>query len=100
MVVGANIEFLEQSADIGLHVGGRIDIESSCAAHADYAVEQALCLGHGKQDQDFGPAARLAKDRYAVGIAPEGGDVVTHPLQRGYDIQMTGVLRVAVRVGG
>ena len=51
------------------------------SAHRRGAVEQAACGGHPHQRRDLRAATRLAEDHHPPRIAPEGGNIVAHPLQ-------------------
>ena len=57
-------------------------------------VKQALCGRHGEQRAHLAAAARLAEDRYRVGIASKLRDVLAHPLQRVNDIEHPDIARL------
>ncbi len=57
------------------------------AALNNRLVEQAIRGRHAHQSGDLGASARLAEDRHIPRVAPEGGDIVPHPLQRRHQIE-------------
>ena len=62
-------------------------------------MKQALRTRHAEQHRDLGAAARLAEHRDIAGIAAERGNVGLHPFQRGNDVELSGIGRVAEQFG-
>jgi hypothetical protein len=65
-------------------------------AHGGGAVEQAPGSGHGHQRGDLGPAARLAEDHHARGIAAKTGDIGADPLQRRDQVKLAQIAAVGI----
>ncbi len=64
------------------------------AAHGHNAVEETMRGGHGHEGGALGPAAALAEDEDAAGIAAELGDVVADPLEGEDEIELADVAAV------
>lgn len=70
------------------------------SAVGDGPVEEAAGQRRGEEDPDILGAGRLAEDRDARGIPPEGRDVVTHPAQARHLVEDAVVAGHAVRARG
>jgi hypothetical protein len=70
--------------------------EVAGSALQDRAAEQPARAVHRHQAGRAHGARRLAGDRHLVGVPPEGGDVVAHPLERRDLVEQPAVLRSAV----
>src|SRR5947208_6351411 len=55
----------------------------SCSTLGDGPAEETGSTRHSHQRGDAHPARRFAKDRDVTRIAPESGDVLLHPGERG-----------------
>src|SRR5579884_3268015 len=54
-----------------------------CPTLSNGPAEETSSTRHGHQRADAHPTRRFAKDRDVIRIAPESGDVLLHPGERG-----------------
>ena len=56
-------------------------------------MKQPFRTGHRHQRGDFSTASRLTEDGDEIGVAAEAGDIVSHPLERGDDVEQAHAAR-------